>query len=440
MSIAPEAQEWLRHQAYERWGHMPKAERQASEIAAWCEAQLRRWRDERPDGRDLADGQLRATAKGVARYMVVTYGQRSKRPPAKTTFESRAMRRLGGALMADLIEMDGETPTTTMVARRADISRTTAHRGMAEHRGTPKRNALVAKLRPTEQTLLGLAEALLSRDGECVVRIDDVVARLWPPVDGVVTEPGTVRQRRKRVRDGLAALAPVSFYIVADGALLALRRGRRWTDDDAKARLARALASAGHVASLPAERVGGKFWSSREIRGLVAVLRVTLGDPVTTETFWDFLLFQRVVMDPTPISRVYAVAHKIGRSSSARFPGFIRYILSDQPTYRWRFDPVVRRALYELARRIEHLYETVGRYGGSAESAVHVALVESHYRDRVDADGLARIEAFRAIVGTSDGRGSLDCHEALVLCERLAKEEAAGRWSAEPYLNPDCPF
>ncbi|WP_427024873.1 hypothetical protein ACP4J4_02730 [Aureimonas ureilytica] len=442
MSVTPEAFAWLRRQAYERWGRVPKAERRADDIAAWGEAELRGWRERRADGDELSDAQLRTTASGVARFMAERYGQRRKRAPAKSSFESRALDRHAVRVVAEMMGEDaGKTVPARQVADTLGISRSTAARALGAVRGTPKREAVAATLSPTAQKLRGLVESVLPGDGERVVRVADLAERMWPKA-GEVVKPGTARAQRKRLLDALAALAPLSIYAVADTEFVALIRGRRWTEKAAAARLATAVADPHRaVAAVPVPIVGGAFWTSLEVRCLVAVLWVSSGSTLYGHRFWEFISLQTPLRDTRPVTRAYQRAVHDAEGGAARFPDFVRRILSERLARPWRFEPEARKALVAAAEAMEWIYED-GGYGRPTVDTIERACREfSGLREPATPERRARIKAFKEIVDVRDNRGDwLTWSDALALCERLAREEAAGRWSADPYLNNDCPF
>ncbi|WP_062114903.1 hypothetical protein [Aureimonas sp. AU40] len=442
MSVAPEAFAWLSKQAIERWGRMPKSERRVDEIAAWGDAGLRGWRDRRPDGGELSDAEVRSTARSVARFMVERYVQRRKRPPAKSSFESRALDRHAIRVVAEMMAEDaGKTVPARQVADTLGIGRSKVARALSVARGKPKREAVAATLSPTAQKLRSLVESVLPGDGERVVRIVELAERMWPKA-GAEVKAGTARAQRKRLLDALATLAPLSIYAVADGEHVALIRGRRWTEKAAAARLATAAAKPTRaVVAVPMPIVGGPFWTSLEVRCLVAVLWASGGSPLYGYKFRDFISLQTPLRDTRPVTRAYQRAVSDADGGASRFPDFVRRILSDRAPRPWRFEPEARRTLIAAAEAMEWIYED-GRYCRPAADTIDRACREfSGLREPATPERRARIEAFKEIIGVRDGRdGWLDWSGVLALCERLARDEAAGRWSARPYLDPDCPF
>ncbi|MBB3998404.1 hypothetical protein [Aureimonas pseudogalii] len=442
MSIAPEAFEWLRAQAYERWGRMPKAERQAGEIAAWGASALTHWREGRPDGGDLSDAQLGRTANDVARYMVERYGQKRSRPAPRTTAEGRAVeKRIISAVVPDYLEEIGQPVTAKAVAQHLDVSERKASRALATGRGAPKRDARVAALDGHGRILHEIAEALLPVDGFCVLRASDIAARLWS--DPAETDAAR-RKRRERLLKAFAPLALLSFHVVAKGDLLALRRGRKWKPEDAAARLAAAAEKPGRVAPLPVPRDKGLFWESAEVRGLIATLRVSLRGGDRPDVFEDFLAIQRLVHDGRAVMGIYHFAHRIS--------GSINHWCNDLPSFfalaavgKWgiRTEPTVSHALSEIGCRITMLEED-GCWGRSAFDTVQTLLsFESRgvaFIECFDDDARARIEAFQAIVDVSDADGWIDGSTALKLCDRLAREERDGTWSADSWIKYGAPF
>ncbi len=443
MSVETDAFEWVRERAYQRWGRTPKAERRVEEVAAWCADASRAWRAGGEGRHELSDAQIGSMSRSIARFVVDQLVEFRKRPPARTTAEGRATERL---LMAtaipDWIEEDGERVTARKVAAIAQVSERKASRALAERRGAPKREAQAAALDGHERALFDVANALLPDDGFCVLRVSDLEARLWP--EPAETDAAR-RKRRSRLLKSFEALRLLSFHVVAKGDLLALRRGRTWKPDDAAARLAAAASKPGLVASLPAPPSRATFWTSTEVRGLVATLRVALKKGYDPDVFRDFIAIQRVVLDGRATENLHRFAHRIS--------GGYGYWSNDLPTFfsfaaagHWgiRLEPGVRDAVAELGRRIT-LLEEDGKWGRSAESVMHsLECFQSRGSplfECFEAEGRARITAFRAIIEVRDRAGDwIDIDQALALCDRLAREEEAGRWSAEPYLNPDCPF
>lgn len=441
MSVVPAAFEAVRHLAYERWGRVPRTERRFEDVATWCVDAFREWRAEGGDRHELADAQIVSMSRSVAGFVVRQLGERRKRAPARTTAEGRAFERLAlGTAVPALIEDMGKPVTAARVAAFGGTSQRKAGRALAEHRGTPKRAARMAALRPIQATMLGLVEEMIpTEEGLRIVRLADVAARVWPDP---VTEAAAQRQRRKRILDAFAALAPLSVYVVADGDLLAIRRGRRWKPQDAAARLtAAAEAPRSHVSSLPLPRVGGPFWTSIEVRGFVAALRFAVREVQSQDSFFDFLAIQHLVLDGRAVTNLFRMSQRFGHwyTDPAAFFAF-----AAEGHWRVRVEPAVRSALYELARRIDLLTED----GGLGRPAVDtIAGLLSHstlgvpLAEHFTAEGRARVAAFRAIIDVPDGEGGwIGCVEALDLCTRMAVAEREGRWTAEPYLRPDCPF
>ncbi|WP_062223279.1 hypothetical protein [Aureimonas sp. D3] len=442
MSIAPEAFAWLRRQAYERWGRVPKAERRADDIAAWGEAELRGWRERRADGDELSDAQLWTTASGVARFMVEKCGQRRKRPPATSSFESRALDRHATRVVAEMMGEDaGKTVPARQIADTLGISRSTAARALKAVRGTPKREAVAATLSPTAQKLRGLVESVLSGDGERVVRVADLAERMWPKA-GEAVKPGTTRAQRKRLLDALASLAPLSIHAVADGDHVALIRGRQWTEKAAAARIAAAVADPHRaVAAVPVPIVGGPFWTSLEVRCLVAVLWASSGSSLYGHRFWEFISLQTPLRDTRPVTRAYQRAVHDAEGGAARFPDFVRRILSERLPRPWRFEPEARRALVAAAEAMEWIYEDGSYCRPAADTIERVCREFSGLREPAMPERRARIKAFKEIVDVRDSRGDwLDWSGALALCERLAREEQAATWSATTWVEHGTPF
>lgn len=435
MSVAPEAFEWLRRQAYAHARTCGDERRQYDQLRGWCIARLTDWLSRHPEGSEMPDAQLHVTAAGVARYVSQNYRPHRRRSTPRKTGDHRAAEEL---LITTAME-EARKPTVRHAAGMLDISKSKASRLLIRQGVAPIRTAKAAALRPTSRRLLDLLGRVHGREGDRLFDLDDLASHLWQRT----ADEATRRQHRKRIKDALRDIGDggLGFHVEASSTHAVVRLGRCWKPGEAAAM----LASAASVSLVPLSRLlampspGGAFWSAPEIKGIVAALRLASGERLAFDELHPYIrAHSRIQMlDTTPLATLFWRALEPCHSDDMA----VEKMHTAGYRLRSEEDPVrqkLGRDIVVLANSFQLCRED-GRWGRCAHDCLTGVLENTDVKRAVDGPGRQRIDHLLQLFDRLWHEDPCaDVLEGLALCRRLADQESAGLWEAPDYS--DCPF
>lgn len=435
MSIAPEAFDWLRRQAYAHARTCGDEQRQYDELRGWCVERLKLWLSRHPEGHAMPEAQLHATAAGIARYVSRNFRPHRSPSAPKRTRHQRAAEEL---LITSAME-EARKPTVRHAADMMGISKSKAGRMLIRQGVAPVRRAKAAALRPTAHRIFDLIERLHSHEGDCLFNVNDLACHLWPRTAAEATR----RQHRKRIRDALREIddGGLGCHIETSSTHAAVRVGRRWKPGEAGSMLdlAPSITLAPLSSLLATRSPGGAFWSAPEIKGIVAALRITSGERLPLQDLHPYVRAhgQIQVIDTTRLATVFWRALDPCNSDDKAVEEMRRasYQLQseDDPTRR-----KLGRDIAILANSFQVCRDD-GRWGRCAHDCLTTILEKTGVKAAADVLVRQRIDHLLQLFDRlwHEDPGA-DVHEGLRLCRRLAEQESAGLWEAPDYS--DCPF